>query len=81
MVEWGAVAGEKKVGPAQPKPKVRGGSGGPQPLSGRAATTTPKPPKGDPAAKIAELRQAMNVPGLPPAAQKALQNAIDLMGG
>jgi hypothetical protein len=89
MVEWGAVAGEKKVGPKQP-PAVQGASGGPQPLSGKAgnkppATVAPQPPKpgqqSDPAAKIAELQQAMNVPGLPPAAQKALQNAIDLMGG
>jgi hypothetical protein len=81
MVEWGAVAGQKQVGPKQPQ--VKGASGGPKPLTGAA---TPKPkqpaaaPKVDTAAKIAELQQAMKVPGLPPAAQKALQNAIDLMG-
>ena len=79
MVEWGAVAGQKQVGPA--KPAVKGASGGPQPLSGRAAQPAAAAPKSDPAAKVAELRQAMKVPGLPPAAQKALQNAIDLMGG
>ena len=84
MVEWGAVAGQKQVGPAQPQ--VKGVSGGPQPLSGKAAkpaapAPAPAAPKSDPAAKIAELQQAMKVPGLPPAAQKALQNAIDLMGG
>ena len=81
MVEWGAVAGQKKVGPAQPQ--VKGASGGPKPLTGQA---TPKPqqpgvaPKGDPAAKVAELQQAMRVPGLPESAQKALQAAIDLIG-
>lgn len=82
MVEWGAVAGQKQVGPA--KPAVKGASGGPKPLTGAA---TPKPqqpgaaPKSDPAAKVAELQQAMKVPGLPESAQKALQNAIDLLGG
>ena len=81
LVEWGAVAGQKKVGPAQPK--VKGASGGPKPLTGAA---TPKPkqpaaaPKMDTAAKVAELQQAMKVPGLPESAQKALQAAIDLMG-
>ena len=92
MVEWGAVAGEKKATPQQP-PAVQGASGGPKPLGGGArppaatpaATPAPKPqqpaaPASDPAAKIAELQQAMKVPGLPPAAQKALQAAIDLMG-
>jgi hypothetical protein len=82
MVEWGAVAGQKKVGPEQPQ--VKGASGGPKPLTGAA---TPKPqqpgaaPKVDTAAKVAELQQAMKVPGLPESAQKALQNAIDLIGG
>ena len=82
MVEWGAVAGQKTVGPA--KPTVKGASGGPKPLTGAA---TPKPqqpaaaPKVDTAAKVAELQQAMKVPGLPPAAQKALQDAINKMGG
>jgi hypothetical protein len=89
MVEWGSVSGEKKVGPKNPQ--VKGASGGPKPLTGAA---TPKPkqpaptatqqppaaPKGDPAAKVAELQQAMRVPGLPESAQKALQNAIDLIG-
>jgi hypothetical protein len=84
MVEWNSVAGAKPAA----KPQVKGASGGPKPLSGRA---TPKPqqpatmqqgqtPQSNPAAKIAELQQAMKVPGLPPAAQKALQAAIDLMG-
>jgi len=87
MVEWGAVAGAKPAAP----PAVKGASGGPQPLTAKAAkppapagqppATAPAAPKSDPAAKIAELQQAMKVPGLPPAAQKALQNAIDLMGG
>jgi pyruvate dehydrogenase E2 component (dihydrolipoamide acetyltransferase) len=89
LVEWGAVAGQKKVGPAQPQ--VKGASGGPQPLSGKAAKPAvpapasaqqpPAAPKSDPAAKVAELQQAMKVPGLPESAQKALQNAIDLIGG
>ena len=88
MVEWGAVAGAKAA-PAQP-PAVKGASGGPKPLSGKSAKPAAPAagqqppaaaPKSDPAAKIAELQQAMKVPGLPPAAQKALQNAIDLMGG
>ena len=82
MVEWNSVAGQKQVGPKQPA--VKGASGGPQPLSGKAAkppAAAPAALKSDPAAKIAELQQAMKVPGLPPAAQKALQNAIDLMGG
>ena len=79
MVEWGAVAGAKPA-PAQP-PAVKGASGGPKPLSGKSAKPPAAAPKSDPAAKIAELQQAMNVPGLPPAAQKALQNAIDLIGG
>jgi hypothetical protein len=84
LVEWASVAGAKPAA----KPQVKGASGGPKPLSGRA---TPKPqqpatmqqgqaPQSNPAAKIAELQQAMKVPGLPPAAQKALQAAIDLMG-
>jgi hypothetical protein len=81
MVEWGAVAGQKKVGPAQPQ--VKGASGGPKPLTG-AATPKPQqpgtPPKTDTAAKVAELQQAMKVPGLPESAQKALQAAIDLIG-
>jgi hypothetical protein len=87
LVEWGSVAGAKQPAPQQP-PAVKGASGGPKPLTGQAqpakpneaATVKPQPPKSDPAAKIAELQQAMKVPGLPPAAQKALQNAIDLMG-
>lgn len=86
MVEWGAVAGQKQVGPA--KPAVRGASGGPQPLSGRGAkpkeqtpAAAPAAPKSDPAAKIAELQQAMKIPGLPESAQKALQNSINLLGG
>jgi hypothetical protein len=83
MVEWGAVAGQKQVGPA--KPAVKGASGGPKPLSGRAATQQPSAPapaqQGGSAAKVAELQQAMRVPGLPPAAQKALQDAINKMGG
>jgi hypothetical protein len=88
MVEWNSVAGAKPA-PAQP-PTVKGASGGPKPLTGKSAKPAapaagqqpPAPaPKSDPAAKIAELQQAMKVPGLPPAAQKALQNAIDLMGG
>ena len=79
MVEWNSVAGAKPA-PAQP-PAVKGASGGPKPLSGKSAKPPAPAPKSDPAAKIAELQQAMKVPGLPPAAQKALQNAIDLMGG
>ena len=86
MVEWGAVAGEKKP-VAQKPPAVKGISGGPQPLSGKVskpADSAQQPqaaaPKSDPAAKVAELQQAMKVPGLPESAQKALQNAIDLIG-
>ena len=84
MVEWGAVAGQKTVGPAQPA--VKGASKGPQPLSGKAAKpAVMQPPapaqQGGSAAKIAELQQAMRVPGLPPAAQKTLQDAINKMGG
>jgi hypothetical protein len=80
MVEWNSVAGAKPAAP----PAVKGASGGPKPLTGAA---TPKPqqpaaaPKVDTAAKVAELQQAMKVPGLPPAAQKALQDAINKMGG
>jgi hypothetical protein len=81
MVLWGAVAGEKQ--PSPPKtPAVKGMSGGPKPLTGQS--TKPQqpgtPPKTDTAAKVAELQQAMKVPGLPESAQKALQAAIDLMG-
>jgi hypothetical protein len=84
MVEWNSVAGAKPAA----KPQVKGASGGPKPLSGQAAPKPQQPatmqqgqpPQSDPTAKIAELQQAMKVPGLPPAAQKALQAAIDLMG-
>ena len=83
LVEWGAVAGQKQVGPAQPA--VKGASGGPQPLTAKAAKPAEQPPaaapKTDSSAKVAELQQAMKVPGLPESAQKALQNAIDLLGG
>jgi hypothetical protein len=84
MVEWGAVAGQKQVGPA--KPAIKCASGGPQPLTAKAAKPAvmqpPAPaPKADSSAKIAELQQAMKVPGLPPAAQKTLQDAINKMGG
>jgi hypothetical protein len=81
LVEWNSVAGPKP----SPPPKVKGASGGPKPLSGRAATQQPSAPapaqQGGSAAKVAELQQAMRVPGLPPAAQKALQDAINKMGG
>jgi hypothetical protein len=82
LVEWNSVAGAK---PAKP-PAVKGASKGPQPLSGKAAKPAvmqpPAPaPKADSSAKIAELQQAMKVPGLPPAAQKTLQDAINKMGG
>ena len=84
MVEWASVAGQKQVGPA--KPAVKGASGGPQPLTAKAAKPAvmqppASAPKADPAAKIAELKQAMNVPGLPSAAKMALQNAIKGIGG
>jgi hypothetical protein len=87
MVLWGAVAGEKQ--PTPPKtPAVKGASGGPKPLTGQSTKPKekgmnqqpPAAPKGDPAAKVAELQQAMKVPGLPESAQKALQAAIDLVG-
>jgi hypothetical protein len=82
MVEWNSVAGAK---PAPAKPSVKGASGGPQPLTAKAAkpaTPAPAPSQqGGSAAKVAELQQAMRVPGLPPAAQKALQDAINKMGG
>ena len=81
MVEWNSVAGAK---PAQP-PAVKGASGGPQPLTAKAAKPAAPAPapaqQGGSAAKVAELQQAMKVPGLPPAAQKALQDAINKMGG
>jgi hypothetical protein len=81
MVEWNSVAGAK---PAQP-PAVKGASGGPQPLTAKAAKPAVPAPapaqQGGSAAKVAELQQAMKVPGLPPAAQKALQDAINKMGG
>ena len=83
MVEWNSVAGAKPA-PAKP-PAVKGASGGPQPLTAKAAkpaAPTPAPAQqGGSAAKVAELQQAMRVPGLPPAAQKALQDAINKMGG
>ena len=83
MVEWASVAGAK---PAPSKPAIKGASGGPQPLTAKAAKPAvmqpPAPaPKTDSSAKIAELQQAMKVPGLPPAAQKTLQDAINKMGG
>jgi hypothetical protein len=81
MVEWNSVAGAK---PATP-PAVKGASGGPQPLTAKAAKPAAPAPapaqQGGSAAKVAELQQAMKVPGLPPAAQKALQDAINKMGG
>ena len=82
MVLWGAVAGEKPA--VQQPPAVRGVSGGPKPLGGAAATPKPQQPaapKSDPAAKVAELQAAMKVPGLPESAQKALQAAINMIGG
>ena len=82
LVEWNSVAGAKPAAP----PAVKGASGGPQPLTAKAAKPAvmqpPAPaPKADSSAKIAELQQAMKVPGLPPAAQKTLQDAINKMGG
>ena len=83
MVEWNSVAGAKPA-PAKP-PAVKGASGGPQPLTAKAAKPAEQPPaaapKTDSSAKVAELQKAMKVPGLPESAQKALQNAIDLLGG
>ena len=83
MVEWGAVAGQKQVGPA--KPAVKGASGGPKPLTGAATPARSKPqgaaPQPDVTAKISELRQAMRVPNLPDAAKLALQDAVSKLGG
>jgi len=84
MVEWGAVSGQKQVGPAQPA--VKGASGGPQPLTAKAAKPAVSKPQAaasqsEATAKIAELRQAMRVPNLPDAAKMALQDAVSKLGG
>ena len=92
MVEWNSVAGAKQPAAAPTPPPTKGASGGPQPLKAKAnppaqqpAAPTPAPAQqsqqpANNSAKVAELQEALKTPNLPPAAQKALQGIIDLLG-
>ena len=65
VVEWGSVAGEKKVGPA--KPKTTSGS---RSASGSSSN----------AGRVKGLQKALNNPNLNDAARAAIQKQIDELG-